>query len=100
MSFGTVKIKDRRRAYSTNVDVDVEVSLADVASEDLIDELQERGEWRDSAEELAELLQTISDCLQRRDYAEIGLLVERHLYPKWSTEDAAVKALKAATGAA
>jgi len=83
VSFGPVKIKKRSTTYHHVVDVDVDVSLDEMSTEDLILELKERGEWVDAEAERAEILTAILDELRRGDPAEAVLLIERALSPKW-----------------
>jgi hypothetical protein len=76
------------------VDADVDVSLADVESEDLIAELEERKAFPARCPKGYEMhpegtLESIADVLARGDIAEAALYVERIIHPKWKNEEAA-----------
>ena len=91
MSFGPVKIKERKRRYTHVVDVEVDVSLADLPSEDLIQELKDRDEWVDESAEHAALLEDIASRLRCGDVSEAIIMIERELMPKWRDEKRALE---------
>ena len=91
MSFGPVKIKERKRTYSHCVDVDVDVSLSELPTEDLMLELKDRGELRDQSAEHAEVLEMIAAELRRGAFAEALLIIDRCLAPKWNDEKHALE---------
>jgi hypothetical protein len=93
-------LSSRRRSVSVVVDAEVDVSLADVTSEDLIDELEGREAMPDARKGMDAVPEGVLDdllaMLRSGDIDEAILLLERTIEPKWKNEKAAENAYKMA----
>lgn len=89
----TINIIERRKRYTHFVDVEVDVRLDELPTEDLLAELRDRGERtaKDADHDWRETLIEIADVLRADGADAAALLIERTLAPKWPDPETAQK---------
>lgn len=97
----SARLKSRRSRVSVTVDADVDVSIEDVPSEELIAELEERGNLPSMLPKTIEVfpkgtMLDILELLEAGQFKEAQIVVESILRPKWPDSDSCKNQYEAA----